>query len=481
MPSKPPRTSQDDLEPPFTFADIFAGIGGFHAALAAAGGQCVHAVEIDPYAAKVYKDNWGQEPHGKWDGEPHCDITDLANDDAVTIEPHDVLAAGYPCQPFSKSGFQRGMDEARGTLFWNIARIAEVQKPKVLLLENVRNVAGPRHEHEWEVMIKTLRQLKYRVADEPAVLSPHQLPPEMGGRPQVRERVFITATYAGEQASDADLMADPVASNRPMPGWDPKEHWHLEKHLPLDPDHHAEGCDLSEIERLWINAWDDFVRIMWEARGHRRLPGHPIWVDAWEDGYDPKHPEKWEYPAGTPPWKRVFLRKNLELYTSHKTQLDAWVKRWGVDTEAFPASRRKFEWQAQDGVQPPLGPPRDTPTLWDCVMHFRPSGIRAKRPTYLPALVAITQTSIIGSRERRLSPREATRLQGLPEWFDFGDQRAAATYKQLGNGVNVGVVWNVLKRHVYRDRDILETSAPALFKAVMAAPASPDDILAAMR
>ena len=81
-------------------------------------------------------------------------------------------------------------------------------------------------------------------------------------------------------------------------------------------------------------------------------------------------------------------------------------------------------------------------------------------PTYLPALVAITQTSIIGPRERRISPREAARLQGLPEWFDFGPQPAAATYRQLGNGVNVGVVQHILLSHVRRDEEILKRTAP---------------------
>ena len=81
-------------------------------------------------------------------------------------------------------------------------------------------------------------------------------------------------------------------------------------------------------------------------------------------------------------------------------------------------------------------------------MHLRPSGLRAKRPTYVPALVAITQTSILGDRRRRLSPREAARLQGLPEWFDFGDQPDAATYKQMGNGVNVGAAYHVFREHV---------------------------------
>jgi DNA (cytosine-5)-methyltransferase 1 len=113
-------------------------------------------------------------------------------------------------------------------------------------------------------------------------------------------------------------------------------------------------------------------------------------------------------------------------------------------------------------------------------MHFRPSGIRAKRPTYLPALVAITQTSIIGPLERRLSPRETARMQGLPDTFDFGSQSAAATYKQMGNGVSVGVVWHVLREHVRRDEDILKTTAAGrrILQAVWSAPLSPDSVLA---
>ena len=112
--SASPRTPS---APAFTFIDLFAGIGGFHAALSAAGGECVYAVEIDPAAAKIYQQNWGLDPLG--------DITQAANDEIVTVPGHDVLVAGFPCQPFSKSGAQRGMDETRGTLYWNILRIIE--------------------------------------------------------------------------------------------------------------------------------------------------------------------------------------------------------------------------------------------------------------------------------------------------------------------------------------------------------------------
>lgn len=422
----------------FRFIDLFAGIGGFHAALSEMGGECVYAVEIDPSAAAVYERNWGIDPLG--------DITRDANDDGVIVPDHDVLVAGFPCQPFSKSGAQRGMDETRGTLFWNIARIVEEKKPSVVLLENVRNLAGPRHRHEWQVIWETLRDLGYRVSDRPAVFSPHLLPPEAGGRPQVRERVFITATRTTD---GEDLIADPVAVPRPVLGWDPQS-WDLASDLPLDPDHEVTGCGLSDSERFWIDAWDDFVRLIRRRRDGRRPPGFPIWVDAWV------HTRDLAIPPGTPSWKATFLRKNAEFYSGHKRSLDAWVRRWGVLTEAFPPSRRKLEWQAQDAE-----------SLWECVMHFRPSGIRAKRATYLPALVAITQTSIIGPRERRLSPREAARLQGLPDDFDFGPQPAAATYRQLGNGVNVGVVQHILLSHVRRDEEVLKKSAPHVVKAVL--------------
>lgn len=441
--------------PAFTFVDLFAGIGGFHAALVAMGGAVKYAVEIDPLAAAVYERNWGNNPLG--------DITQDATDEHVLVPSHDVLVAGFPCQPFSKSGAQRGMDETRGTLYWNILKIIQAHHPKVVLLENVRNLAGPRHMHEWQVIVETLRNEGYSVCDIPAVFSPHLLPPEHGGRPQVRERVFIAATYVGRDAEPSELSADVLFENRPSGTWDPST-WHLETDLPLDPDHYADGCDLSDSERYWISAWDEFVRIMWEEREGRRLPGFPLWADSWESV------KSLEIPDGTPRWKADFLQKNAHFYTSHKRAIDKWANRWDIYSSKFPASRRKLEWQAQD-----------TATLWETVMHFRPSGIRAKAPTYLPALVAITQTSIIGSRARRLSPREAARLQGFPDWFDFGDQKAAATYRQLGNGVSIGVVWHALKSLAVRDEEILKRTAPRLLKAILDAPTSPDTALEGMR
>ena len=150
--------------------------------------------------------------------------------------------------------------------------------------------------------------------------------------------------------------------------------------------------------------------------------------------------------------------------SSNKKELDAWLKRHN-NLKDFPPSRRKFEWQAQDAK-----------SLYETIMHFRPSGIRAKKATYVPALVAITQTSIIGKQKRRITVREGARLQGLPDWFDFVDQANKLTYKQLGNGVNVGAVYNVVKAQVIRDLDLLG-DMPALTRSILGAPANPDTVL----
>lgn len=436
----------------FKFVDLFAGIGGFHGALGALGGECVYASEIDKSAARIYLRNWGIEPEG--------DITLAANDTTMEVPDHDLLVGGFPCQPFSKSGKQKGMEEARGTLFWNIAKIIEIRKPKIVILENVRNIAGPRHAHEWEVIIQTLRELGYRVSSKPFVVSPHRIHPSFGGRPQVRERVFIAATRLNRVTGQLHEEPQLPSKEQFEANWDSKK-WKLAQDLPLDPMTAKEknGLKLSEAEIEWLDAWNEFLQIYRANNDGKNPPGFPIWVDEWN------HTKNLQIPCGTPKWKENFLRKNSELYTANKKVLDAWLKKYD-NLAHFPPSRRKFEWQAQDSK-----------SIADTILHFRPSGIRAKKATYVPALVAITQTSIIGKHRRRISVREAARLQGFPDWFDFLDQREGMSYKQLGNAVNIGAVYNVIKSLVIRDIDLL-ANYPELTKAILSAPNSPDDQLA---
>ena len=436
----------------FTFVDLFAGIGGFHAALGAMGGECVYASEWDKDSARIYERNWNLKPDG--------DITLAANDEVMNVPAHDVLVGGFPCQPFSKSGKQMGMEETRGTLFWNIAKIIEVRQPSIVLLENVQNIVGPRHIHEWKVIVKTLRELNYRVSSAPMVVSPHLIRPEFGGRPQVRNRVFIAATRIPKGITNFMEEVDVPNLESVTRNWEPLQ-WNLEKDLPLEKLKSAKergAVNLGDAEIEWIEAWNEFVLIMRERLGQASLPGFPIWADDWV------HIDDLKIPRGTPAWKRNFLEKNSLFYTEHRVVLNKWLKKWDY-LEKFPPSRRKFEWQAQDAK-----------SLWETIMHFRPSGIRAKKATYVPALVAITQTSIIGKQKRRISTREGARLQGLPDWFDFVDQKNSLTYKQLGNGVNVGAVYNVIKAQVIRDLDLLGAK-PNLTRAILGAPLSPDVVL----
>ncbi|MBU2075908.1 MAG: DNA cytosine methyltransferase [Actinobacteria bacterium] len=444
----------------FTFSDLFAGVGGFHVALHAAGGRWAFASEIDPHAARVYDYNWLRPlresgvipPEGVERFEVSGDIVPLT-DPVVKVPKADVLSAGFPCQPFSKSGKQLGMDETRGTLFWNIARILqdEARRPAVVLLENVRNLAGPRHrDTTFKTIVRTLRQLGYRTAEEPAIFSPHLLPPELGGRPQVRERVFILAHYVGQEAAERkENFDDPIVTQKSYAAADwTKSDWDLARDLPLLADGDVDPkYELESSERKWIETWDGLLtEVAARLQPAERLPGFPIWADefrtlaAAEDIIDVAELRGEPIPA----WKANFLRKNAEFYQRHRAVLD----RYKMEIDGFPPSRRKFEWQAGPHVP-----------LEETIMHFRPSGIRAKRPDYVPALVAITQTTVLGKQKRRLTPRETARLQGLDDSFEFKQsddrnwetpvvQKDPPSYRQMGNGVNVGAAFHVFSKYV---------------------------------
>lgn len=419
----------------FKFIDLFSGIGGFHHALTAPhfGGECVLAVDIDDECRKVYRATWPDME----DSQIQSDIRNLTltlegrdrplEELSQLVPDHDVLCAGFPCQPFSKSGAQLGdLDASRGTLYFDIFQIVRAKLPRFIILENVRNLAGPRHRHTWESIIAGLRALGYTVNSEPVVLSPHCLPPWLNGRPQSRDRVFILAERSEATTS---LEGKLLIERGPIDGWDPNN-WDIENYL--DDDHLIEQLDSFKLrpeEIAWLEAWQAFIQGIPEDS----LPGFPIWVDAFKS--EP------EIPVGTPKWKEIFLQKNSDFYMQHRKFIQSWLRKsWipgsGYRVSNFPASRRKFEWQARQAQ-----PTRSDRDIWKLTIHLRPSGIRVKPATYLPALVAITQTSIIGSRRRRITPTEAGRLQGLPDHvFQIPGLSSASAYKQAGNGVNVGVV-----------------------------------------
>lgn len=446
-------SKQDDPRPAFTYVDLFAGIGGFHAMLDHAGGRCVYVSEIDEEARQTYSRNW-IDPLPSARPTVNTDITlDAPDDGPVDVPDHDVLAAGFPLQPFASPGSRRLTDDGTGKLFWNIARILQERTPAVVMLENVRNLAGPRYSHEWNVIIQTLRGIGYRVSSTPSLFSPHLLPPSLGGTPQARDRVFILGTYVGPERAMREVDVPPTVVHTPVAGWNVHD-WNVQ--WVLDDDSSIPNLtkyQLNTEETEWINVWDDLVQRLWSARGVR-LPGFPLWADAWIPG---RALDTMELEA-LPWWKADFLVKNARFYDEHRDIIEAW-KKANPAFANFPESRRKLEWQAQD-----------TASLWDTVMHFRPSGIRAKVPTYLPALVAITQASIVGSRRRRLTPHEAAKLQGFGRSFTFGGQRDQASYKQVGNSLAVGAAWHVFRTHVAQSAEDLPSS---LVNSVLGAALNP--------
>lgn len=176
----PHKTSKNE----FTFIDLFAGIGGFHQALGDVGGRCVFSSEWDARAKETYFDNYGLVPFG--------DITQFTEDAegntcfVDAIPHHDVLAGGFPCQAFSQAGRGLGFQDARGTLFFEILKITQKMRPKIVVLENVKRLKTHDGGKTFKVILNSLRQIGYKVYARVLRARDFDLP-------QNRERIFIVA------------------------------------------------------------------------------------------------------------------------------------------------------------------------------------------------------------------------------------------------------------------------------------------------
>src|SRR5574344_331301 len=371
----------------FTFIDLFSGIGGFHQALASFGGRCVLASDIDKECIKVYKANYGIDSGHN--------VRDIKDED---VPDHDVLCAGFPCQAFSKAGKQLGFyDQTRGTLFFEVARILKAKHPKYIMLENVRNLVSHDGGNTFHVIRRTLHDLAYRLEAEPRILSPYQF-----GIPQIRERVYILGVYDPKRADQPLEIKLPKLMEKSDNSIDSV----LEKNA--DPSYR-----ISAHQEQVLQAWDDFYHGI-----NMKVIGFPVWVAYFKHKATPDMPD----------WKQDFIQKNNRLYQENKTFIDSWLKA-NKNLKEWTPSERKFEWQA--------GTAEDS--IWKCLIQYRPSGIRVKKPDCFPALVAIVQTPIIGKYRRKMTVREEARLQSFPDGFIPSSNRLLA-YQQFGNSVNVSVL-----------------------------------------
>lgn len=182
------------------FIDLFCGIGGFRIAFEEAcnevdiNAQCVFSSDIDTFCQDSYEANFGERPYG--------DITQV---DEKEIPDHDILFAGFPCQPFSIIGQMKGLSDTRGTLFFDIARIIKAKKPKAFILENIKQLVGHDKGNTLKVILKALKDLGYQV--QYSVLNALDY-----GLPQKRERVVIV----GHQEPIMFTFPDPIKPYKPL-------------------------------------------------------------------------------------------------------------------------------------------------------------------------------------------------------------------------------------------------------------------------
>lgn len=438
------------------YIDLFAGLGGFHLAMRRLGHRCVFASELKDDLRKLYKINF---PTTQIFG----DITEIP---VEQIPPHDILCAGFPCQPFSQAGKQQGFhdEKNRGNLFDNICAIIEFRRPRYILLENVSNLLGHDEGRTWATIRQRLDDLDYEVP-EPAILSPHEF-----GIPQHRKRIYIVAADRRRGG-----VGDFTFPERQRVATDIRS---------IIDENETHYVKIKADTRHQMEVWQEFIN---QCIAHDQpIPRFPIWAMEFGATYDYRTAPAFQsartlrqslgklgqpitgrtvaecleqIPVYSqtakevtfPKWKISYIRQNREFYERNRAWLDEWIE----TVRDFENSHLKMEWNC--GVNA-------TPTLDDKIIQFRASGIRVKLPNFSPALNLVgTQVPILPwiqlppntiepgepDRGRYMTVKEAARLQGMGD-LKFKNRTFALAqsrcYEALGNAVNVDIVQLIAER-----------------------------------
>jgi len=382
------------------YIDLFAGIGGFHIALEKLDFECVFASELKESLVDLYEINFGMKPNR--------DITKIAVED---IPKHDILCSGFPCQPFSKAGDQKGLkDERNGHLFDKIVDTLDHHKPKYFILENVRDLESHNDGETWTYIQNRLEsELKYSI--DKHIFSPHHF-----GIPQHRERFFIVGSKEGLDHFE----------------W-PKIH---ENQTSIFDFLDKTPTNVTKLEPEKVHVLDLWQEFLDRLPKDAKLPSWPIW--SMEFGATYPFEKETPFASSTrkigatkgnfgtplkgmsreekfanlpsyarskqeefPKWKKNYIRNNRAFYEQHKKHIEPVVEK--IKELNIP-SWQKFEWNVQGGER----------KVRNYIIQFRGSGVRLKRTDFFPSLVTVsTQIPILGWEERYITPREGARIQSM--------------------------------------------------------------------
>ena len=394
------------------FIDLCCGIGGFHYALHNMGHQCVLASDINQDCRMNYEINHKIKPEG-----------DLTKINIKSIPNFDILCAGFPCQPFSKAGEQKGFDDERGNIFFDICKIIKYHKPKYLILENVKNLASHDNGNTWDVIKTNLNKLNYFTYDKPTILNTLYF-----GVPQSRERVVILC----KRKDLGELPKLPSISKSNIKNTNLKDI--IDEFV---DDKYNLNDKLKETEKIWNN----FLNIC--NNNNISIPKFPIWTDWWDsDGNNTSITKYNKNLSNDENEKNIkiaqknfykkyknWIDKNRDFYNKNINVLKPWLIE-SRENNLWLGAVRKMEWQTGN----------DNLNMKQVLWSPRGSGIRIKNINYSPTLVAMaSMIPIYGPKQRYLTPRECARLQSFPEEYIIHNDDKIA-YSQFGNAVNVKMI-----------------------------------------
>ena len=394
------------------FIDLCCGIGGFHYALKNLGYNCVLASDIDEHCRDNYEKNHKIKPKG-----------DLTKIKIESIPEFDILCAGFPCQPFSKAGDQKGFKDDRGNIFFDICNIIEYHKPKYLILENVRNLSSHDSGNTWNVIKNKINELNYYTYEKPIILNTLYF-----GVPQSRERVVI-------MCKRKDLGELPV-----LPSISKKNRKQTNLNNIIDKKTDERYKIVGKIKET-EEVWSEFLSIC--SDNNIKIPKFPIWTDWLDSNGEGTSVTKYNNKLSKVENDKIikkkqdafykkytnWIDKNREFYKNNKKLLKPWIER-SRNKKLWKGAVRKMEWQTTS----------DSLKINQVLWSPRGSGIRIKDLNYTPTLVAMTSMiPIYGPEGRYLTPRECARLQSFPEDYKIHENDNVA-YKQFGNAVNVKMI-----------------------------------------